>query len=153
MLIDWMLELQLGSKLMLSFLVGAFIGWEREKNGQEAGIRTFGLISIGSCAFGLISIYSAATDITRISAQIVSGIGFICGGVIFREQGGVLKGITTAATLWCSASCGLAIAYDMYVIGFLNCLIILCFLSIKNTKFWKYIVPKKRKGSNDSLES
>lgn len=153
MLIDWMLELQLGAKLMLAFLVGAFIGWEREKNGQEAGIRTFGLISIGSCAFGLISIYSTATDITRISAQIISGIGFICGGVIFREQGGVLKGITTAATLWCSSACGLAIAYDMYVISLLNCLIILLFLSIKNTKFWQYIVPKKRKGSNSNLNS
>ncbi|MBX9696981.1 MAG: MgtC/SapB family protein [Alphaproteobacteria bacterium] len=151
MLIDWMLELQLGVKLILSFLVGGFIGWEREKNGQEAGIRTFGLISVGSCAFGLISIYSGAPDITRVSAQIISGVGFICGGVIFREQGGVLTGITTAATLWCSAACGLAIAYDMYVISIMNCLIMLCFLSIKNTKFWKFIAPKKRKGSNDSV--
>lgn len=151
MLIDWVLELLLSFKLMLSFLIGAFIGWERERNGQEAGIRTFGLISIGSCAFGLISIYSGATDISRISAQIISGIGFICGGVIFREQGGLLKGITTAATLWCTAACGLAIAYDMYMIGILNCFIIFCFLSVKNTKFWKYIVPKKRKESNDNI--
>ena len=145
MFVDWTLELTMSFKMLLSFLVGAFIGWDREKIGQGAGIRTFGLISLGSCAFGLISIYSAGADITRIAAQIIPGIGFICGGIIFREQSGTLKGITTAATLWCSAACGLAIAYDMYVISVFNCLIILCFLSLKKTRFWTHIQPGKKK--------
>lgn len=144
MLVDWIFELTFSFKLLLAFFIGAVIGWDREKSGHEAGIRTFGLISLGSCAFGLISIYSTGTDIGRIAAQIIPGIGFICGGIIFREQGGHLKGITTAATLWCSAASGMAIAFDMYVVGLMNCLIILCFLSLKNTRLWRFIQPKKK---------
>lgn len=143
MCINWCIELSLSLKLFLAFLGGAFIGWERQKTGHEAGIRTFGLISLGSCAFGLISIHAGGAEITRISAQIVTGIGFICAGVIFREQDGMLKGVTTAATLWCSATLGLALAYNLYVISMSTFVIILLFLSLKKTRLWKWIEPKK----------
>lgn len=140
--IDWFFELQISIKLVISFAIGAVIGWERERTGHEAGIRTFGLISLGSCAFGLVSMYVGSSDHGRIAAQVVSGIGFICAGVIFRENGSI-KGLTTAATLWCTAAVGLAVAFDMYTIGLLSGVIILIFLSLRRTRFWSKISGKE----------
>ncbi len=145
--VEWLFELKLSVKIILAFALGGLIGFEREKAGHEAGIRTFGLMALGSCVFGLISAHIGFGDPGRIAAQIVSGIGFICIGVIFREHG-VIKGLTTAATLWCSASVGLAIAFDMYVISILTTLIILIFLSLPHFKLWRKV--SRRKGE-DSL--
>lgn len=142
MYIDWIYELQLSLKLLISFGIGALIGWERERSGHEAGIRTFGLISLGSCSFGLLSIYIDSADHARIAAQVASGIGFICAGVIFRENG-TTKGLTTASTLWCSASVGLAVAFNMYTIAILSTIIIIIFLSLRRTKLWARITGKK----------
>lgn len=139
--IDWFFELQVSLKLIIAFAIGAIIGWERERTGHEAGIRTFGLISLGSCAFGLVSIYVGSSDHGRIAAQVVSGIGFVCAGVIFRENGSI-KGLTTAATLWCTAAVGLAVAFDMYMISLLSGVIILVFLSLRRTRFWARISGK-----------
>lgn len=142
MYIDWIYELQLSLKLLIAFTLGGLIGFERERSGHEAGIRTFGLISLGSCSFGLLSLYIDAADHARIAAQVASGIGFICAGVIFRENG-TTKGLTTASTLWCSAAVGLAIAFDMYTIGILSSIIILIFLSLRRTKLWCKLTDKK----------
>jgi len=139
--IDWFFELQVALKLIISFTIGAVIGWERERTGHEAGIRTFGLISLGSCAFGLVSIRIGSSDHGRIAAQVVSGIGFICAGVIFRENGSI-KGLTTAATLWCTAAVGLAVALDMYMISLLSAVIIFIFLSLRRTRLWSKITGK-----------
>lgn len=142
MYIDWIYELQLSVKLLIAFTLGGLIGLERERSGHEAGIRTFGLISLGSCSFGLLSLYIDSGDHARIAAQVASGIGFICAGVIFRENG-TTKGLTTASTLWCSAAVGLAIAFDMYTIGIMSSTIILIFLSLRRTKLWCKITDKK----------
>lgn len=141
MQIDWLFELNIFAKLLLSFLLGAMIGWERERNGHEAGIRTFGLISLGSCAFGIISLSVTQGDVGRIAAQIVSGIGFICAGSIFRQDG-LVKGLTTAATLWCSGAVGLAISFGLFLISTLTTVIILLFLSLGHTRLWKKVSYK-----------
>lgn len=142
MSIDWFFELILFGKLLLSFLFGSIIGWERERSGHEAGIRTFGLIALGSCAFGIISMSVPHGDMGRIAAQIVSGIGFIGAGSIFRQDG-LIKGLTTAATLWCTAAVGLATAFDLYLISVFTTLIILLFLSLAHTRFWGIISYKR----------
>lgn len=142
MTIDWNFELILLGKLLLSFLLGSIIGWERERSGHEAGIRTFGLIALGSCAFGIISTSVQQGDHGRIAAQIVAGIGFICIGAIFRHNGFV-KGLTTATTLWCAAAVGLAVAFNLYLISIFTTLIILLFLSVAHTRLWDIISYKK----------
>ncbi len=142
MTIDWIFEFTLFGKLFLSFLCGSIIGWERERSGHEAGIRTFGLISLGSCAFGIISMSVSQGDPGRIAAQIVAGIGFICVGAIFR-QNGLIKGLTTATTLWCAAAVGLAISFKLYLISIFTTLIILLFLSLAHTRFWGVISYKR----------
>ncbi len=107
-------------RLLLSFVLGALIGMEREWHRQSAGLRTHTMIAIGSTIFTLISIYIPQTfshiqgiDPGRIAAQIVTGIGFLGGGAIFR-LGANVRGLTTAATIWAVAGIGMAVGSGMY---------------------------------------
>ncbi|MCL2002791.1 MAG: MgtC/SapB family protein [Oscillospiraceae bacterium] len=84
---------------------GFFIGLERQLTGHAAGIRTNILVSMGACLFTLFSVLMGAPDMTRIAAQVVTGIGFLCSGIIFKE-GINVKGLDTAATIWCTAAIG-----------------------------------------------
>jgi putative Mg2+ transporter-C (MgtC) family protein len=104
-------------KLVLSAALGGAVGLEREIHRKAAGLRTGMLICMGSCFFMIISAVAAThpeDDHTRIAAQIIAGIGFLGAGVILRERGNVL-GLTTAATVWATASVGMAVGTGMYV--------------------------------------
>lgn len=107
-------------RLLLSFVLGALIGMEREWHRQSAGLRTHTMIAIGSTLFTLISIYIPQTfthfqlgDPGRVAAQIVTGIGFLGGGAIFR-LGANVRGLTTAASIWAVAGIGMAVGTGMY---------------------------------------
>lgn len=98
-------------RLVVSVLLGGLIGVERETHGRPAGLRTHILVCLGSTLFGLCSFAVAGTrfDPGRISAQIVTGIGFLGAGTIMR-QGSVVRGLTTAASIWTVAAIGLAVS-------------------------------------------
>ena len=92
-------------QLGLAFLLGAAIGLEREYRHKSAGLRTNALVSVGSAAFILMS-YSIGGDATgRIASYVISGIGFLGAGVIMKD-GVSVRGLNTAATIWCSAAIG-----------------------------------------------
>ena len=129
-------------KLLIAILLGGVIGWQREHTGHEAGIRTFSSICMGSCLFGIISqSMGPMGDPGRIAAQVVSGIGFIGIGVIIRE-GGSIKGLTTAATLWSMSAIGLAISFNLYIIALLATTLIFMSLFLSRTKFWHHIARR-----------
>jgi len=86
-------------------MLGTAIGFERQYRHRMAGIRTNALVSVGACLFVMFSLLDGSGDKTRIAAQVVSGIGFLGGGVIIRE-GFNITGLNTAATLWCTAAIG-----------------------------------------------
>lgn len=92
-------------KISVCFLLGIVIGFERQYRRRIAGIRTITLVSLGAFLFVSLSDLTANNDITRIAAQVVSGIGFLGAGVILKD-GSNIKGLNTAATLWCSAAIG-----------------------------------------------
>lgn len=93
-------------RLFVAVFAGAFIGTERQWHHRMAGLRTNALVSLGACLFVLLSVMVAKeSSPTRIAAQVVSGIGFLGGGVIIRD-GFSVRGLNTAATLWCSAAVG-----------------------------------------------
>lgn len=98
-------------RLLLAVVLGGLIGLEREAHGRPAGLRTHILVSLGAALFTIVSnSYSGPdTDPGRIAAQIVSGIGFLGAGTIIR-QGSVIRGLTTAASLWATAAIGMAAA-------------------------------------------
>lgn len=130
-------------RVILACFLGGLIGWERERhrNIVSAGIRTYGAIALGSCVFGMLSYYLNAADPTRIAAQVVTGIGFLGGGIIFR-QGDYVTGLTTAATLWATASVGMAIAFGLYFVGIFIALLIYLLLYLPRLSWWKKISAK-----------
>lgn len=100
-------------KLFYCFLVGGAIGAEREFRSKSAGFRTMILICIGSFLFTTFSMHIGTTSPDRIASNILTGIGFIGAGVIFRSENGV-NGITTAASIWITAALGMGIAGGFY---------------------------------------
>ena len=110
-----------GLKLLISFMLGALIGMERQFRRRDAGMRTFTLICMGSTAAMLVSIWIPQInpnfpngDPGRIAAQVLSGIGFFGAGAIIQSNGSV-HGLTTAACIWVMAVIGLAVGAGMYV--------------------------------------
>jgi putative Mg2+ transporter-C (MgtC) family protein len=108
-------ELVLIARLIMATLLGSSVGFEREKRGKSAGLRTYMLVSLGSCLITIISI-SFAHDPARIAASIITGIGFLGGGAIIARRGSV-KGITTAAGLWVMAAVGLGVGLGYYLLS------------------------------------
>src|ERR1043165_3606108 len=104
--------LQLGLSLLYSFM----IGFEREYRSKAAGLRTITLITVGSTLFTILSIRSGGASDDRIAAQIVTGIGFIGAGVIFKDNFAI-SGLTTAASIWIAAALGMAIGFEQYLIA------------------------------------
>jgi len=108
-------------RFLLAFALGAGIGFQRERAGKTAGLRTHILVSSGAALFTLVSVYGftgAAVDISRVAAAVVVGVGFIGAGVIFRgRQEEEVAGLTTAATIWVTAAIGLAAGAGMYLIS------------------------------------
>lgn len=136
-------EIEMVFRIIIACFLGGLIGWERERhrNILSAGIRTYGAISLGACAFGILSYYVNDTDPSRIAAQVVTGIGFLGGGIIFR-QGDYVTGLTTAATLWATAAVGLSIAFGLYLVGILIAILIFLLLYLPRLPWWKKISAK-----------
>lgn len=93
-------------RLIVAFLLGAILGLERQWRQRMAGLRTNTLVATGAALFVMLSVLTPGdSSPTRVAAQVVSGIGFLGGGVILRE-GLTVRGLNTAATLWCAAAIG-----------------------------------------------
>lgn len=111
-------------KIILSIILGLLIGYEREHSGKVVGIRTISLICLGSTLFCLMSPTIFNGDNTRIIAQIVSGIGFLGAGIIFKN-GDEVHGLTTAATIWAAAAIGALVGTGMFSEAIIGSLFIL----------------------------
>ena len=118
-------------RMLLAFLCGALIGLERSYKNRPAGFRTHILVCIGATVVSATGIYLAVnrrypTDLSRLGAQFVSGLGFIGGGTIILTGTHKLKGLTTAAGLWASGIIGLAIGAGFYEGALLSVIFVLC---------------------------
>ena len=92
--------------LVAAVLLGALIGFERQLRGHPAGLHTNALVALGSAAFVVAGVLMGVTsESVRIAGQVVTGVGFLCAGVIMH-QGATVRGINTAATVWCAAAVG-----------------------------------------------
>lgn len=119
--LDFVLKIVVRS--LLAVIIGSLIGSEREKHGRAAGMRTHILVCLGSALTSMISLYAAQFlgnqgDITRISAQVVSGIGFLGAGMIILKDNNVITGLTTAAGVWTSSVIGIALGFGFYLGAF-----------------------------------
>jgi|TARA_B100001971_G_C18122146_1_gene500025 putative Mg2+ transporter-C (MgtC) family protein len=122
-------------RLVLAAIAGGIIGYERKTVNKPAGIRTNMLVSTGAALFTLISLTAFGnTDPTRIAAGIVTGIGFLGAGTIFRAKDQV-RGLTTAASLWAVAAIGLSIAVGLYLLSAVAVVLILIILQLNKISF------------------
>ncbi len=106
-------------RLVLSVVIGVVIGSERAKHGRAAGMRTHMLVALGACMTSLMSIFvsdilGAGGDVMRISAQVISGIGFLGAGMIIIKNNDIITGLTTAAGVWTTSIIGIAVGYGFY---------------------------------------
>jgi putative Mg2+ transporter-C (MgtC) family protein len=134
-------------------VLGSLIGLEREYRAKEAGFRTHFLVAMGSALFMIVSAYGFSEvpmteahrwDVSRIAAQVVSGIGFIgAGTIIFRKSENIVSGLTTAAGLWVTAAIGLACGGGMYLLSIASTLMVLVGLEAFN--FFLRKIDKHRK--------
>ena len=124
-------ELEMALRLVLAVALGSLIGFQRGHAGKPAGIRTHSLICLGAALFAVASMFEVAgADPTRIAAGIVTGIGFLGAGAIIRREGGMVGGLTTAATIWAVAGVGLAAGFGMYIISVVAAALVLVILLI-----------------------
>lgn len=121
---DWKIFLL---RVTAALILGALIGSERQLRQRMTGLRTNALVSTGACLFVLMtqSVPGIAHDASRIAAYVVSGIGFLGGGVIMRD-GLNVRGLNTAATLWCTAAVGVLCSMGLLLEAAIGTLIILC---------------------------
>src|ERR1700744_2680176 len=131
--LDWNLVL----RLVIAALLGSIVGIDRERLAWAPGLRTHMLVSVGACLFMIVSAFGFADilgtshvilDPSRIAAQVVSGIGFLGAGSILL-RGEVVRGLTTAASLWTVAAIGLAVGGGLYIAAVAATVLILVILA------------------------
>lgn len=118
-------------RMLLAFLLGGLIGMERSYKNRPAGIRTHILVCIGSMIAAMTGVYLAVnrklpTDLSRLGAQVVSGLGFIGGGTILVTKNKKIKGLTTAAGLWATGIIGLALGSGFYEGAIIAAVLVVC---------------------------
>lgn len=124
-------SMQMIYQLTLSSVLGMLIGFEREYRGKPAGLRTYMLVTLGATLFTIMSYASLSQDLgnssfdpSRIASQVVVGIGFIGGGLIFLK-GERMEGLTTAAGLWAAAAIGMAVGFGFYIVSVFSTFLVL----------------------------
>jgi len=117
------------AQVSIAFVIGAIIGLEREFRSKPAGFRTMILISVGACLYTILSKEAGGGSPDRIASNIVTGIGFIGAGVIFKE-GITVNGLTTAALIWITAALGMAIGYHNYPLAIVVSIIVVVALFV-----------------------
>jgi putative Mg2+ transporter-C (MgtC) family protein len=144
-------------RLLVASVLGAAIGFEREVHEHAAGTRTHLLVALGSTTFTVLSIYgfadipgSAQPDPTRIAAQIVTGIGFLGAGAIIH-YGTLVRGLTTAASLWATAAIGLAVGAGDYLVAVVGTAIVIFSLGPLNFLVARF-APRGRRTLRIRLE-
>lgn len=145
--LDTTLQWKIVARIALAAFLGGVIGLEREYRGYPAGVRTMALVCMGSALFADMSRIYGGDD--RIAAQIVSGIGFLGAGLIFRE-GYTVKGVTTAATIWATAAVGIAIGAEGYIIAIAGSIFAVILLELRIVT--KNIRPRVDNGAVDDDE-
>jgi putative Mg2+ transporter-C (MgtC) family protein len=138
-------ELELFGKVLLAGLLGFIVGLERELMGSPAGDRTFSLVAIGSALFTTLSfdVFGAPSgnDPGRVAANVLTGVGFLGGGMILKE-GGTVRGLTTAAGIWAIAAVGMAVGAERYVLAGLSTVLIMVVFAAERV----YSAKRRRAG-------
>jgi putative Mg2+ transporter-C (MgtC) family protein len=147
------------SKIIEAFIAGALLGIEREYRSKPAGLRTLILITVGSTLFSMLSLSIVSDSPDRVASNIVTGVGFVGAGVIFKE-GINVRGVTTAAIIWVAAAIGMAIGFGNYWLAASTLLLVLLSLlilskmerkleTVQNIDIYKIVFDKNQYSVNE----
>lgn len=134
---DWTMAVENFIRLAVAFALAFPLAWDREHSHRNLGLRTFPIVSVASCAYMLIAIHMAdahAETLTRALQGLLGGMGFIGGGAILKD-GGNVRGLATAASLWSTGAIGAAVAFNRLEIALL--------LSLANFALLRWLKPLK----------
>jgi putative Mg2+ transporter-C (MgtC) family protein len=147
-------EAEMILRLILAATLGFFIGLERAFSGQPAGERTHALVALGSATFALLSVtVFKAGDPIRIAAGVVTGLGFLGAGMIWRRREDGVQGLTTAAGIWVVGGVGLAIGAGAYLLGMTVAILVMVFLWLDKVLKIDERVERRREKEDRSKES
>ena len=159
-MIDTFLSTTTGKEFIVAFqilyatLLGGFIGIEREKHAMSAGIRTYAAVCLGAAVFTIIgNNLIDATASSRIISNIITGVGFIGAGIIFRSTNGKTSGLTTASTVWTTSAIGVSIGSHLYLIATFSTIVICFVLSLHHYMWFNKWVTAMRKKHKDCDET
>lgn len=124
--------------ISIAIVIGLIVGAEREYQNKVAGLRTLMLVCVGSCTFTILSIKIGVENPDRLAANIITGIGFLGAGAIFRDENKI-NGITTACTIWVTAALGMCIGSGHIYLGILSTVVVLLVL-------WRLVVLEQSNG-------
>jgi putative Mg2+ transporter-C (MgtC) family protein len=149
--LDLLLAVEIAAQILLALVLGGLVGYERERRRIPAGVRTFMLVSTGSCIFTILS-YRAfpGGDSARVAAQVVSGIGFLGAGLVLRRKG-TIYGLTSAAGIWSIAAVGMAVGAGKYFVGIFGAVAIFVVLGLIRQWFKAEVPRATRRTLNTAL--
>lgn len=152
---DVLVELIIVSKLAVALLLGGFIGFDRERAGTSAGIRTYAAVCLAAALFTLLSArLDDPSGAGRVVSGIIEGIGFLGAGIIFRDRSSdTVQGLTTAATVWGTAAVGVAVGLNLFIIAVASAVALYALLSIERFRWyrrWKKDVQEEEKEADPS---
>ncbi|HEY8364682.1 MAG TPA: MgtC/SapB family protein [Haloplasmataceae bacterium] len=153
-------ELEYALRMLLAFIAGGIIGFERERHKKPVGFRTYVLVCLGSAVVTMVGVETfqralllanehdiVSADPVRLSAQVVSGIGFLGAGTIIHDRNNI-SGLTSAASLWAASMIGIAIGYGYYFIGIMATFLVEITLILSSIRDY-YNRPQKTKNKDN----
>ena len=140
-------------RVLVATLLGGVLGWERERRDRPAGLRTFMMVAMGSALFTVLSKAAfPGGDEARVAANILTGIGFIGAGTVFRDlrsdtgsQEAKIRGVTTAAALWSCAGIGMAAGTGMYLLAIFTTVLAYALLTVIRRLERASVGPRRRR--------
>ena len=136
-------------RIALGAALGYVIGFEREFRGKSAGERTFGLLALGAAGVTGLGVLFFPLSAEKVIAGVITGVGFLGAGLIFRERdaegGGQPQGLTTAASSWAAAAVGILAGAGMYLTSVVACVFVLVILEVNQLPLYRKIDPSKVK--------
>lgn len=139
----WVHDFALFGRIALGAGLGFVVGWEREVRGHPAGARTFALVSAGSAALSAIALDAFPATAEKLIAGIVTGIGFIGAGIVLRDTGGHVRGLTTAAAVWAISAVGIISGAGRFALATLVTALFLVLLEFQSIPMVKFLDARR----------
>jgi putative Mg2+ transporter-C (MgtC) family protein len=146
---DLHLELAVFGRMALGALFGYLIGFEREYRGKPAGERTFALLALGAAAVTAVGVEQFPASAEKVIAGVITGVGFLGAGLIFRQAGRQVLGLTTAASSWAAAAIGILTGSGNYLAAALATALVVLILEANRLPFLRRLDERMERGGQE----